>query len=159
MKNFTETKKILPILPSVKLFSEKAYNIRLTTYLFLGNIKKISYLKVTLSYLFFLGRSVSLGNTQVRAKSLIYRGFGRLGNVFFKKEFHYFFVAVFLYSCSPIYQITEEDRKNYKKYPEVLLIENGHYKAVKAIRIEKTDSIRKDFEEDIIQEIQQEINP
>ncbi len=61
-------------------------------------------------------------------------------------------------SCQPIYELTNQDRKDLKTYPKSFLLANNKKKIIKARKIEITDSLRQSEESDLSLEIQEEIN-
>ena len=102
---------------------------------------------------------VGCGNLSVSSKIPVNKGFGNLGNIFGLKLFRYIFLFVSLtsiFSCQNIYQLSEQDRKNYKKYPEHILINSGKLNLVRARRIEITDSLRNEMQEDLAKEYLEE---
>ena len=58
--------------------------------------------------------------------------------------------------CQSQYQITKQDREDFKKYPESYLAAYGNKKAIKARKLEITDSLRKANELDISKEYLEE---
>lgn len=130
----------------------------------LGNLF-VFILPITyLSYLFFTGRLVTFGNFKVGSKSPISRGFGNLGNIFCQKLFRiYFFVTAFTFlfllftSCSPMYILNQDEKKQLDKYPARIHQAIGiHPNKAKAYKVEKTDSIARSQQEDIYQDIREE---
>ncbi|MDO4764102.1 MAG: hypothetical protein Q4A00_06940 [Flavobacteriaceae bacterium] len=152
-------KFILPILPSGKIIYLKSWFLNLLSKNFLGKFI-ISILPNTyLSYLNSSGRLVGCGNISVSSQMPFIKGFGNLGNIFGLKLFRYIFLFVSfisLFSCQNIYQLSQQDREDYKKYPEHILINSGKLEVVRARRIEITDSIRRDMQEDLAQEYLEE---
>ena len=65
-------------------------------------------------------------------------------------------ISTMVIGCQPQYQITKQDRENFKKYPESYLAAYGNKKAIKARKLEITDSLRKANELDISKEYLEE---
>lgn len=65
-------------------------------------------------------------------------------------------ISTMVIGCQPQYQITKQDRANFKKYPESYLAAYGNKKALKARKLEITDSLRKANELDISKEYLEE---
>lgn len=140
-----------------KHFSKKSVNSYLFPIFLLGRLLLFILPNTYLSYLFSLGRLVSLGNFSVSNQMPMYRHFGNLGNIFQQKLFRKFLLPtsafLLLYSCSPIYPITQEEIRELDKYPLHIHRAMGipSYKT-EAYRLYKIDSIRQEQEEDLRQE-------
>ena len=65
-------------------------------------------------------------------------------------------ISTMVIGCQSQYQITKQDREDFKKYPEAYLAAYGKKEAVKAIRLEITDSLRKAHEMDVSKEYLEE---
>lgn len=98
----------LSYLSSAKKFKKPtAYSFKFIT--FLGRLKNIKLPISYLSYLFRLGRLVSSGNKQVSTPMPMNKGFGKLGNIFYKKQFKknittfsLLFLFLFIAGCSTL---------------------------------------------------------
>ena len=65
-------------------------------------------------------------------------------------------ISTMVIGCQSQYQITKQDREDFKKYPEAYLAAYGKKEAVKARRLEITDSLRKAHEMDVSKEYLEE---
>ena len=65
-------------------------------------------------------------------------------------------ISTMVIGCQSQYQITKQDREDFKKYPEAYLAAYGNKKAIKARRLEITDSLRKAHEMDVSKEYLEE---
>ena len=65
-------------------------------------------------------------------------------------------ISTMLIGCQSHYQLTKQDREDLKKYPEGYLAAYGKKEAVKARRLEITDSLRKVHQLDLSQEYLEE---
>ena len=65
-------------------------------------------------------------------------------------------IFMLLVGCQSQYQLTKQDREDLKKYPHAYLSAYGKKEAVKARRLEITDSIRIAHEKDLSQEYLEE---
>ena len=65
-------------------------------------------------------------------------------------------ISTMIIGCQSQYQITKQDREDFKKYPESYLAAYGNKKAIKARKLEITDSLRKANELDISKEYLEE---
>ena len=66
------------------------------------------------------------------------------------------FLSLMVIGCQSQYQLTKQDREDLKKYPESYLAAYGNKKAIKARKLEITDSLRKANELDISKEYLEE---
>ena len=65
-------------------------------------------------------------------------------------------ISTMVIGCQSQYQITKQDREDFKKYPESYLAAYGNKKAIKARKLEITDSLRKAHEMDVSKEYLEE---
>ena len=65
-------------------------------------------------------------------------------------------IFTLLVGCQSQYQLTKQDREDLKKYPHAYLAAYGKKEAVKARRLEITDSLRKVQQLDLSQEYLEE---
>lgn len=128
---------------------------------------KMLIFKLPISYLSYLNQkikfqvsSVSLGKCRVSSITPINTGFGKIGKIFWQKQFKYFFLmfCFFLFSCKNSYHLSRLDRQDLAKYPSHILIISGKKHIVKARNLEITDSLQVDFQNDLATEYQEEMN-
>lgn len=120
------------VLPYLSYLSSAKKSKKPTAYsfkpiAFLGNMTHFILPNTYLSYLFHLGRSVSSGKWQVSTPMPMNKGFGKLGNIFYKKQFKkniatfsLLFLFLSMVSCSTIIPhdnaISEQQEDNAQNY-------------------------------------------